>query len=82
MHTPYTLVSSTSVDQQPTVLEVLRTRIEQHFPWFVVLGIVGDTNPLLAVKDTSNCDLCVGFRCEADLAAYLTCIGKGRTAHE
>jgi hypothetical protein len=58
-------------------LQALREYIEQHLPWLVILGVVGE-QPLLAVKDTAHLNLCVGFRSQADLAAYLALVrGKG-----
>ena len=55
----------------------LHAYLERHFPWLCIVGVVGDREPLLVVKDTSNCDLCVGFHHEADLHAYLSTIGNG-----
>ncbi len=57
----------------------LRHYIEQHTPWLVVLGTVVADPPILAVKDTAHLNLCVGFRSEADLAAYLSIVGMPST---
>jgi len=63
-------------------LQVLRQHIEQHLSWLEILGVVGESQSLLAVKDTSNCGLCVAFGSEADLAYYLLTIGKGTSKQE
>ncbi len=70
------------MNEQNNDFQELRDYIEQHAPWFEILGVVEQSQPLLAVKDTSHCGLCVAFGSEADLACYLLTIGKGTSKQE
>lgn len=54
----------------PNDLQALQTHIQEHTPWLVILGTVGEP-PMLAVKDSAHFNVCIGFRTQADLAAYL-----------
>ncbi len=77
MNEQYTTTTSTHDDGFP--FPSLRHYIEEHTPWLIVLGTVVVDSPILAVKDTAHLNLCVGFRSEADLAAYLSIVGKPST---
>ena len=58
----------------PNDLQALQAHIQEHTPWLVILGIVGEP-PMLAVKDSAHFNVCIGFRTQADLAAYLSMFG-------
>ena len=60
----------------PNDLQALQAYIEVHTPWLVILGTVGEP-PMLAVKDTAHLNLCVGFRTQDDVRAYLSMFGSG-----
>ncbi len=65
---------STSPTSTPNDLQALQAHIQEHTPWLVILGAVGEP-PMLAVKDTAHLNLCIGFRTQADLRAYLSMFG-------
>jgi hypothetical protein len=64
-----------TVTSIPNDLHALQAHIEEHTPWLVILGVVGEP-PMLAVKDTAHLNLCIGFRTHADVGAYLSMFGS------
>jgi hypothetical protein len=58
----------------PNDLGPVQAYIQQHTPWLLFLGVVGEP-PMLAVKDSAHLNLCIGFRTQADVTAYLSMFG-------
>jgi hypothetical protein len=64
----------------PNDLRPVQFYIQQHTPWLVILGVVGEP-PMLAVKDSAHRNLCIGFRTQADVTAYLSMFGIPDKGH-